>query len=310
MHISSSDFGRRFIYVAALPKSASSHMWLIASALQESDGRADPSKMPDTLPSPYLPLQFELMDRFPRGGVLSGHAPLTFDTNLFLRGTLCRYIVHLRHPADFIVALYCHGAGGGLNFVSPEMARRVTFGDEQPWKFALSAIESKVFDEATSIDEALTRLLRDGALFKAMSWMCDWLAHRDPALSAVSTYEALMSDFDGTIDRLCRFVRGASIDVDRLNYLRHCWAHNATEGQAKESNRYPRGWTGAVDVWRRYFTAKHIEIYNDVVRQFLASYPRAEILLGEYPNTLLLTTGDDDGPRTTAHTGRTRQQRG
>jgi hypothetical protein len=288
--LSSIEFGRSFIYVAALPKSASSLMWLIVSALQEESGRADPSKLPNVLPSPFAPLQLELMDTFRQGGTFSGHAPLSFDTDLFLRATRCRYVVHLRHPADFIVALYCHGNDDRLGrFVPAHLLARLTPKEEDGrWAYAM---EGSMFDkQAVTLDEAITSLLRDGVLFKAMAWMCDWLAHRDPEWSMVTTYEGLMADFDATIDRLCRFVRGAPIDDYRMDYLKHVTNYEGEQAKQKDPSRYPRGWTGEVGVWKRYFTNDHISIYNKTVRRFLIAYPKAAALAAEYGDLTIRET--------------------
>lgn len=289
---SSVEFGRDFIYVAALPKSASSLMWLIVSCLQEGSGRADPDKMPAVPPSPFAPLQLELMDLFRRGGTFSGHAPLCFDTNLFLRATLCRYLVHLRHPADFIVALYCHGTDDRLGrFIPAHLLGRLVFEEDGRWAYGLSAVDVSIFDpDAVTLEEAIASLLRDGPLFKAMAWMCDWLAHRDPERSTVSTYEGLMTDFDATINRLCRFFRGVPIDDYRLDYLKHVTRHEAEQSRRKDQSRYPRGWSGEVGVWRRYFTEEHVSIYNDTVTRFLNAYPGASNLAAEYGD---LTIGSD-----------------
>jgi Sulfotransferase domain len=292
--IPSTEFGRSFIYVAALPKSASSLMWLVVSALQEESGRADPSKLPNVSPSPFAPLQFELMDKFRQGGTFSGHAPLTFDTDLFLRGTQCRYVVHLRHPADFVVALLCHGRDARIDrFIPAHLFARIdqpTMDDRPRWSYALSAVDSSTFDEDTPLDEAITHLLRDGVLFKAMAWMCDWLAYRDPGRSIVSTYEGLMTDFEATIGRLCRFVRGTLIDDYRIDYLRYVMNYEAEKSKQENLSRYPRGWTGEVGVWRRYFTSDHISIYNKTVTRFLMCYPKASALLAEYGDLTISET--------------------
>lgn len=278
------DIGRNFLYVAALPKSASSLMWLIVSCLQEQSGRADPSKLPDPLPSPYAPLQFNLLDRLKPDSAFSSHAPLTYDTDLFLRAMQCRYIVHLRHPADFIVSLYCHGAERRPpTFVPPHVLDRLIVMDKPKWTYRLSAIDHSVFDmTATTLEQSLSALLRDGALFNAMSWMSDWLAHRDPAVSTVSTYEALMTDFENAIDRLCVFVRGSHIDNDRLSYLKHVQQHGTMKSREHDSVRYPRGWTGECGVFRRYLNDEHISIYNDVVKRFMNSHPNGAKLAEVY----------------------------
>lgn len=293
----STDFGERFVYIPALPKSASSLMWLIVSTLQEESGRAAPEKMPSVLPSAYQPLHFDLMDMFPGGGVYTSHAPLNFDTNLFLRATLCRYIVHLRHPADYVVAQYCHGDDGGFpKFLPPDVLARLKFDEPRRWAYSISAMDADIFDrDNVSPDDAIGRMLRDGPLFRTLAWMCDWLTHRDPKRSIVSTYEGVMTDLDEAANRLCLFVRGAAIDPYRLDYLRHVVASGA-EAQAKKSpKRYPKGWTGEVGAWRRYFNPDHVSLFNETARRFLDSYPGADALAAVYPDLLLARHALDDG---------------
>ncbi len=131
------------------------------------------SNWPNVSPSPFAPLQFELMQTFPRGGTFSGHAPLCFDTDLFLRATQCRYVVNLRHPADFVVALYCHGTDERLGrFIPSDLYARIdrpAMKHGARWAYALSAFKASIFDGATPFDEAIAHMLRDGVLFKAMA---------------------------------------------------------------------------------------------------------------------------------------------
>src|SRR5579862_293603 len=86
-------------YLAALPKAASSFAWLVASALQEADGRARPERLPPETPDPYLPLP-PLRELLPTGGVYKSHAPWGEQTAGVLNSACCKYAVLLRHPAD------------------------------------------------------------------------------------------------------------------------------------------------------------------------------------------------------------------
>jgi hypothetical protein len=45
----------KLIFIAALPKSTSSLMWLIVSALQEESSRANPNRVSEELPGPFSP---------------------------------------------------------------------------------------------------------------------------------------------------------------------------------------------------------------------------------------------------------------
>jgi hypothetical protein len=298
----------RLIYIAALPKSASSLAWLIVSALQEENGRAAPGRMRGVPPSPLMPLTLDLLDNFPVGGVWKSHASAGGSTDLFLRLVGCKYVVLLRHPADFISALYCHAraerrwidisdptevldAGSRqklLTWVGDESGETTRNTWRQgPWNHGLSPLRRSMLDPDTPIDACLAHFLADGLLFKALEWMTDWLQYRDEERSIVVTYESLMRDFDATIARLSRFIRGEPPTGDIMGYLKHVNRSVAEEGHGKPSDNYPRGWTGSIDVWKAYLSADNIRAYNDAIEKFLACYPHASRLLSVYPELMI-----------------------
>jgi hypothetical protein len=213
-----SEYADRFIYIAALPKSGSSLMWLIASALQEPSGRADPGKMEGAPSNSFLPLNDETLKWFPRGGVYKNHGPVSFHTEHFLKNVGCKYIVLLRHPADHIAAYYCHARGEYASYLRGSITRPEL---EIPWVFGLGPSKREIFDPSGDIEQAICALVSDGYLFKVLEWTVDWLTYRNQNMSVVLTYEELMADFDATIARLSQFIRGRLPDEDVMAYLRH-----------------------------------------------------------------------------------------
>lgn len=294
----------KFIFVAALPKSASSLMWLMVSALQEQNGRADPGRQRGRLPHPLLPLTWDLLDNFPEGGTFKSHAPAFATTSGFLRILACKYVVLLRHPADFIPALYCHIKGEFVGMPNsdpvgslPAHTRKRVIdwmgcnpasevGPEQ-WVETIAPVQRSIFAAGVPLEEALGCLIADGALLRAMQWMADWLRYRDEKRSIVITYEELMGDFNRTIERLATFVRGEAPTDDILTYLDHVTREVAREGLAKDPEKYPRGWTGEVGIWRQYFSENNMLSYDKVVGGFLSHYPNATRLASIYPDLLI-----------------------
>jgi hypothetical protein len=293
----------RFIFIAALPKSASSLMWLIVSTLQEQSGRANSNRQRGRLPHPQLPLTWDLLDNFPEGGTYKSHAPPT--TEGFLRAVGGKYVVLLRHPADFVPALYCHlqaELGGRPAPAHPADALPVEIrqklaaawwddtpprGAPVPWIVTVAPLPRSIFAPGVLLDAAMDACITDGVLLKAMQWMADWLRYRDQERSIVVTYEDLMGTFEPTIERLCAFIRGEPPTDDILQYLKHVTREVAREGSEKNPSYYPRGWTGSIGIWRSYLSEDNVAAYNKVVRGFLAGYPNASLLASVYPNLLI-----------------------
>lgn len=296
--------GSKLIYIAALPKSASSLVWLIVSALQERDGRANPTRQQGRLPHPLLPLTWDILERFPEGGTYKSHAPIFATTAGFLQLTRSKHVVLLRHPADFVPALYCHlllnpdevETADGTTSLPPEIGVKLGswMGEKPtpdaanvPWIDTISPIRRSVLAAGVPLSVAMAHFIADGVLLKSMQWMTDWLQYRDKEMSIVVTYEELMGEFEATIERISTFVRGEPANDDVMAYLRHVTRAVAEEGHAKPSSRYPRGWTGSVGIWRQYFSDHNIRSYHQVVEGFLSNYPHAAELSRQYPDLLI-----------------------
>jgi hypothetical protein len=277
----------KFLYIAALPKSASSLVWLFVSALQESTGRPNPARQKGEAPNPFLSLQPEVLNLFPDGGTYKSHAPFNVDTARVLKETDCKYIVLLRHPADFVAALYCHMLG--------HVAQRAPDSEESArWIEGISPLRSDMFRPGVPIDDAIAYLLKEGGLFGALEWMAQWLACRSESRSIVVRYEDVMQRFDDTLERLSLFIRGAPAPEDVRAYLSSAVAAGQT-ASSETAEKYPHGWTGRVGAWRSYFSDMNVELFNKTVAEFLSCHPSASSLAAVYPDLRISSESNDAG---------------
>jgi hypothetical protein len=266
---------RRFLFIAALPKSASSYAWLVISALQEQSGRANPNRSLGTLPDPFAPLTLGTLERFPQGGVYKSHAPANTSTFEALNSIGCKYVILFRDPADFIPALYCHLKSYPEELEENSLYFEAIFSEIQPAVLQMS------------LDEAMAYLINNGALRGALAWMTGWTKSRNERISSLVTYEDLVNNFDATLERLSHFVRKEPPSDDITRYLTHVMMSVASEGAAKSASHYPRGWTGTIGVWKQYFSSNNLQDYNRIVERHLAENPDSRYLLSIYPNLVL-----------------------
>lgn len=270
---------KNFLYIAAMPKAASSLMWLVLSAIQEPNNRPDPSKIRDAMGYDFLPLTPEYLETFSRGGVVKNHAPIEYHNDRFFKQTGCKYVVLVRHPADQMAALYCHiRAVRHKAFLNHAPVERRT-----PWDFSLGQFPTGTFDDEPEI--AISRLIETGYLFKSLMWVADWATFRHPEQSRLLRYEDIVSDFAGMVTMLCQFIRGTPPDDDLMEYLRHVFDHEANRNDKKSDlEKYPHGWTGRVGIWSDYFSKSNIEAYNRSLERFLKAYPHAGAVTEIYHN--------------------------
>jgi hypothetical protein len=262
-------------YIAALPKSSSSLMWLMVSALLEPDGRANPSKSVRG-EKPFLSLTKSDIALFPIGGVCKNHAPYDYNTHQFLTVTGMKCILLLRHPADHIPGILCHTRGGLEN-------------SENLTEFVFATgpmLRSKCVVE-NAPEDTITHLLQDGYLFNVLKWAADWIAYSDPIQVKVMLYEEIMRNFYAQMNELSLFLRDGPISDEILEYLNSVTTSVRRQGITKGgSAKYPHGWTGEVGIWKNYLTPQHVVLYNETVYKFFYAYPLADKLLQAYPQPL------------------------
>jgi hypothetical protein len=265
-----------FTFIAALPKSASSFVWLIVSALQEPTGRANPHRMKGQGPNPFLPLRNDIFKIFPTGGVWKSHSPISMETSDVLSENQIKYVILLRHPADYLVSLYCHS----LDDIFGSSWNR-----NSDWVFnQIYPVKKNAFDPLTPMDSAFKELIEGGSLMYAMGWMSDWLGFRDRSQSVVLRYEDLTHNLVGSVEKLSEFLFGYVPSNDIMDYLTEVWIKER-DGKAEQSgSRYLRGWTGEPGIWRKYFNEDNALSYERIVGLFLQIHPHARHLLEIYQN--------------------------
>ena len=115
-------------------------MWLIASAMQEPNGRANSDKSRGVPANEFLPLSNDTPKWFPRGGVFKNHAPVSYHTDRFQKVTGTKAIILLRHPADHLAGFYCHQRG--LVSVMRRRDEEVPKSRLTPWWLAVGPTRS------------------------------------------------------------------------------------------------------------------------------------------------------------------------
>jgi Sulfotransferase domain len=281
-----------FIYLASMMKSSSTLMWLVLSAIQEADNRADPTKMQNVPADDFLPLTIDFLKHFPNGGIFKSHAPYEHHTDKFFKQTGCKYVVLVRHPADHLAGLYCHCRGLTNTLEVPPVRRTA-------WEFLAGPVP--VDFSRNEPDVAIDQMIDTGYLFKILEWMADWLAFRNRLQSRLIRYEDVVTRFDEIVSELCWFIRDRAADDDLMHYLRHVVEHETKTGKQKSDQpKYPRGWTGHIGAWQDYFSRENAERFNDQVLRFMQSYPQAAALSEAYPTLLLEIPAGSTSMRRTA----------
>jgi FtsZ-binding cell division protein ZapB len=220
----------------------------------------------------------EILLYAPSGGVLRGVLqPRVFNVTL-LNMWRCKHLILFRHPADRLVARYCDPTPGPL----------VT-SDKRAWRREPQYPIPDIFDSGMSADEAIRELIINGYLLDTLVWMAEWLRVRDQALSMVVQYEDMHADAAAYFSRIHEFLFGAGPKAELSALLDDRVARYQTELQPGDAStrRYPHGYSGAVGVWRRYFSAANVSLYNHVVGNFLQTHPHAALLRSHCPDLLL-----------------------
>jgi hypothetical protein len=266
-----------FIYLTAMMKSCSSLMWAVLSAIQQHDNRAKPEKLQNISSNDFMPMSLEYRQKLPVGTVFKNHAPLEYHNNYFLKETGCKYVVLIRHPADQLVAFYCHTRGLFREKLQASIEQQASS------EFAIGQYPLNVVTDDPHA--AISSLIECGYLLKSLIWIADWIAFRHHSQSRLLRYEDIVGDFHAVVAQLCWFIRGRGPDEDLMDYLLHVFDHELSEGQKKNNlEKYPFGWTGRAGIWRDYFSEENISNYNEVINSWKKLYPPAEHVFAAYPD--------------------------
>jgi len=156
-------FKDKFVLVAALPKSASSVIGSCISIIHSKgkDTRNYGRYMQENQDSDLRP---EIIKDFPYGGLVKYHTSSTGKNLKVLNILGVRYVIVLREPIDQITAIYCHY----LNTLNSE-AKLL-----HPGNLLYDHIYPIFKEKFVSEFKFMKYLIKDGYLFKVLSWIVDW----------------------------------------------------------------------------------------------------------------------------------------
>lgn len=285
-------FRDRLVIFTAMPKSASSVIASCAAEMMpisETRWTGAPKYLSSLQDSDF---NLELVKAtskgvIPKGGVLKFHAHAR-DKNLRVLNLLgVKYIILCRHPADQLVAMYCHILSL-FKIEKAMMKRPLLINDVLSEHVHIYPVFSAMFEDHVSLDETLQYMICEGYLNASLTWIVDWLRFRDPSRSLLLRYEDFIRNKEKVFTDLSRFLQDQEPDPDTLmksHAIAGTYKKKRTSGN-DNTRKYPRGWTGKIGTCKDYFSVENNQAYRSVVEGFLNYYPGASRLLERYPNLL------------------------
>lgn len=271
-------FEDRVVIVAGLPKSGSSFIGECAAAIHSARRRTSHGQY---FNSGNFDLQPELAGRFRRvGGVLKEHIRATSKNLGVLEFLGVKYLVVVRHPADQVAAAYCHLLGTNQGLVVQDMTDDGFFvGNFYP-------VHRSYVEPDVSMTSAFHHMICDGYLKATLTWMVDWLRLRNREKSLVIKYEDFMRNKTETLGEMSQFLRAVDLDEQTMMECRTVADVNPNLSVTKNVRQYPKGWTGEVGIWKKYFSAGNKTEYLATVSEFIDSHPDSSLISELYPNLL------------------------
>ncbi|NLE57553.1 MAG: hypothetical protein GX616_04280 [Planctomycetes bacterium] len=196
------------------------------------------------------------------GGVYKGHIPPTPKNLRILRlYPESRYVITVREPRDQLVAWFCHNL-------------RPTAGQQEP------LTESQVH-------ERLDRMMTGGTLLESLQFLGRWLTVREPERSIVITYEAFINDPLRELHRMRDLYQLNLTDEQVARVYEYSTPYTNRETGEDRSGHdrsiYPLGWTGYVDIHKRYFSQENLRTFDRVFEAFCQMCPWGEPIKQLYP---------------------------
>ena len=224
-------------------------------------------------PNASWSLRPELTMDYLFGGIIKLPSPASAETLRVLDLLGSKHIVLLRHPADYLVALYCYYA-------------RIVGSEKTPvegqFQDLILRLENSLFSNLDDMDSTFSHLITRGYLLGSLSWMLDWLQFRNQERSMVVRYEDLISAPMETLDRVGKFLYGKPLGGPASDAC-HAIVSKTPHATAY-AKFYPRGYTGEIGVWQKYFLPVHVDQYKNVVTKYLDLMPNADLLKKLYPD--------------------------
>jgi len=271
-------FEHRVVIVAGLPKSGSSVIGECASTIH-SHGRRKSHGQYFNFGS--IDLYPELAGRFRRaGGVQKEHIRATSNNLSVLEFLGVKYLVVMRHPADQVVATYCHLLGTKDGPVLEPMT------DDGYFEGNFYPVHGSYVEPDVSMTSTLHHMMCEGYLKVTLTWMVNWLRLRNREKSLVVRFEDFMTNRTGTLGEMSQFLRTVDLDEQTLMECNSVADVRPNLDATRNLRQYPNGWTGEVGVWKKYFSAENKTEYLVTVADFIDSHPDSSLLTELYPNLL------------------------
>jgi len=144
-----------------------------------------------------------------------------------------------------------------------------------------------IFEKEFESDEALRYMIEDGYLTAVLKWATTWLKIRSEEKSVIVRYEDFFTAQHETLRKVGRFLGIENLDDSTLEQCEEV-ANISAFNRKSEMNleKYQKGWSGKIGIWRDYFSNGHAEAYRATVKNFLRLDPNGSMLLDIYPDLL------------------------
>jgi len=269
-------YEERLVLIACPPKSASRVFEGVVDVLAKHYGpdRAINLKITPSAEIVSPPIE-QLLARVPHEVCWRTHSPPSHEILHAVEQLRIKAFVLLRHPADLIVANYCHHHG---NRVNPTRSGYIDT--------ALSLLDVDRFN-SSNLEDGIEMLLNSLFLRQLLDLMAKWLHFRDSDLSMVARYEDYASGFVAVFDDMLSFLYpGAVMEERSTEPIRGAFDGFLKQRKGYEA-RYPKGYSGKAGIWQDYFTERNALSYNRVVSGFIEYHPYASELCDYYEDLII-----------------------
>ncbi len=168
-----------------------------------------------------------------------------------------KYVILLRDPKDQLAAEYCSTLYGPIS-----MRYNPIFPIDADYILN------------SGIDAGIEYLI-DNYLIHSLLWMSDWMLKRDPARSAVVTYEEFTTDSVTCLQKANMLFFDTALNPEHTQ-----WIYSHVEPQLARKRpieHYPRGWTGKIGIWESYFSKENSRRFDKKLSDFFGIYPCGEL---------------------------------
>lgn len=281
-----------FVPIFALPKSMSSYLSrciesLIPAADSQPSYNASYGLSGNTPGFPggrrddkTLALRPEIVLDYPNGGVLHSHASASNINCDVLEILSVKYVIHVRHPLDQLVAMYCQRRRyGGMT--------EAALGRETMLATAIYPLDPSFMALDVPVNRSIEYMITGGYLHGVLDWIGNWLHYRDRNNSIVTRYEDFVTDQESSYRILIKYLFGIDLSPEQLKAA--ALPHSENEAEFMESvsaEIYPRGYSGVIGIWREYFSDENRKLCAHIMNAYLSSHPNATHLSKLYPELL------------------------